>query len=382
MDKIKELLNRLAPIIKESEEQHEKRMDTGFNLFYLISDHYYRETFHSDIIAALLSPKEKHGGGNLYLNLFLDMIGVDKSNYQDAKVHKEYGTNDGTLGGRIDIFIEGENNHCVVVENKLNDAGDTYRQLPKYYQYLKKKKYIIDKFVYLPLNPYKTPDKSDWSDEERKNIDDKLIIIPAYQEGRKNLIDNWLEIAEEETKTKNEDAKVIIKQYRTVLHNLTIDIMSTMTLDSFYCELLKDDNLETVLSIRKMLDDLPHYLASRILEKYSSKCNPFDHIWTWPQNQNGKDAVFEGAVVNGIYLKIDIICDELGYDVWFNNPTQHFVPEQKFASLVESINSLADFEVAKDAKNRVTKHFAFTDEKGLCDFIDAILPELTSFIKK
>ena len=75
MDKIKELLSRLTPIIKESEEKQEKRMETGFNLFYLISDHYYRETFHSDIIAALLSPKEKHGGGNLYLDLFLDMIG-------------------------------------------------------------------------------------------------------------------------------------------------------------------------------------------------------------------------------------------------------------------------------------------------------------------
>ena len=378
MDKIKELFSRLAPIIKEREEKQEKRMETGFNLFYLISDHYYRETFHSDIIAALLSPKENHGGGNLYLNLFLDMIGVDKSNYQDAEVHKEYGTNDGTLGGRIDIFIEGENNHCVVVENKLNDAGDTYRQLPKYYQYLKKKKYIIDKFVYLPLNPYKTPDKSDWSDEERKNIDDKLIIIPAYQEGRKNLIDNWLEIAEEETKTKNEDAKVIIKQYRTVLHNLTIDIMSTTTLDSFYCELLKDDNLETVLSIRKMLDELPNYLASRIQEKYGAKCYPFSHIWIWAN----KDAVFEGAVVNSIYFKIDILCNELGYDVWFNNPSQDFVPEQEFASLVKSLNSLADFEIAKDAKNRVIKHFAFTDEKGLCTFIDAVLLELTSLIKK
>ena len=231
---------------------------------------------------------------------------------KNAEVYKEYGTNDGTLGGRIDIFIEGENNHCVVIENKLNNAGDTYRQLPKYYQYLKKKNCIIDKFVFLPLNPYKTPDKSDWSDEERKNIDNKLIIIPAYQEGRKNLIDNWLDIAVKETRTENEDARFIIKQYITVLHNLTLDIMSTTTLDSFYCELLKDDNLDTILSIRKMLDDLPHYLASRILGKYGTKCYPFDHMWIWPQNQNGKDAVFEGAIVNGIYLKIDILCDEDG----------------------------------------------------------------------
>lgn len=79
MDKIKELLERLAPLIKENADKQENRMETGFNLFYLISDHYYRETFHSDIIAALLSPKEKHGGGNLYLDLFLDMIGVSKA---------------------------------------------------------------------------------------------------------------------------------------------------------------------------------------------------------------------------------------------------------------------------------------------------------------
>ena len=108
MDKIKELLSRLAPILKESEEKQGKRMETGFNLFYLISDHYYRETFHSDIIAALLSPKEKHGEGNLYLDLFLEMIGVDKTLYKNANVRKEYGTNDGTLRGLIDIFIKGE----------------------------------------------------------------------------------------------------------------------------------------------------------------------------------------------------------------------------------------------------------------------------------
>ena len=118
--------------------------------------------------------------------------------------------------------------------------------------------------------------------------------------------------------------------------------------------------------------------ASRIQEKYGTKCYPFSHIWIWAN----KDAVFEGAIVNGIYLKIDILCNELGYDVWFNNPPQDFVPEQEFASLVKSLNSLADFEVAKDAQNRVIKHFAFTDEKGLCAFIDAVLLELASLIKK
>ena len=53
-------------------------MDPGFNVFHLISDYYYRETFHGDIIAALLSPDEKHGEGNLYIDLFIKMINRKK----------------------------------------------------------------------------------------------------------------------------------------------------------------------------------------------------------------------------------------------------------------------------------------------------------------
>ena len=374
MDKIKKLLDCLTPIIKESEEKQEKRMETGFNLFYLISDHYYRETFHSDIIAALLSPKENHGGRNLYLNLFLDMIGVDKSNYQDAEVHKEYGTNDGTLGGRIDIFIEGENNHCVVVENKLNDAGDTYRQLPKYYQYLKKKKYIIDKFVYLPLNPYKTPDKSDWSDEERKNIDDILCIIPAYQEGGANLIDNWLKIAE--TKTKNEDAKFIIKQYTTLLSNLTINIMSATTLESFYSELKKGDNLYTALSVRDMLNDLPEYMAKRIVDKYSSNYEPFEKVFLFSTSSQ-KAAVLHEAKVKEILISVDIYCSVQGYTIVFFN-RQGNVPEDEFQGLKNSLDSLKDFKKRIKVNNQYEFCLRFNEEDKVIFFVNNLLNELRS----
>ena len=374
MDKIKELLNRFAPIIKESEEKQRKQMETGFNLFYLISDHYYRETFHSDIIAALLSPKEKHGEGNLYLDLFLDMIEVDKSDYQNAVVYKEYGTNDGTLGGRIDIFIEGENKHCVVIENKLNNAGDTCRQLPKYYGYLKNK-YTIDKFVYLPLNPYKTPDKSDWSDEERKNIDDRLIIIPAYQEGRKNLIENWLIIAEKETITENEDARIIIKQYITVLRNLTIDIMSATKLESFYNEMIKGDNLETALSVRDMLNNLPEYMAKRIVDKYSSNYEPFEKVFLFSTSSK-KAAVLHEAKKNDISFSVDIYCNELGYEIVFFN-RQGNIPEEDFANLKISLkDALNGFEKRPNVNNQYELRLGFNEEVKVQSFVDDLLKEL------
>ena len=374
MDKIKELLNRLAPIIKESEEKQEKRMETGFNLFYLISDHYYRETFHSDIIAALLSPKEKHGGGNLYLNLFLDMIGVDKSNYQDAKVHKEYGTNDGTLGGRIDIFIEGENKHCVVVENKLNNAGDTYKQLPKYYHYLDNNKYNIDKFVYLPLNPYKTPDKSDWSDEERIFIDGKLKILPAFLEGEPNLIDNWLEIAEK--KTENEDARFIIKQYVTVLSNLTNSIMNAKSLKSFYNEMIEGDNLKTALSVRDMLNDLPEYMAKRIVDKYSSNYEPFEKVFLFSTSSQ-KAAVLHEAKVKEILISVDIYCSVQGYTIVFFN-RQGNIPEDEFQGIKNSLDSLKDFKKRIKENNQYEFCLRFNEEDKVISFVNNLLNELRS----
>ncbi len=374
MDKIKELLNRLAPIIKESEEKQEKRMETGFNLFYLISDHYYRETFHSDIIAALLSPKEKHGGGNLYLNLFLDMIGVDKSNYQDAKVHKEYGTNDGTLGGRIDIFIEGGNKHCVVVENKLNNAGDTYKQLPKYYHYLDNNKYNIDKFVYLPLNPYKTPDKSDWSDEERIFIDGKLKILPAFLEGEPNLIDNWLEIAEK--KTENEDARFIIKQYVTVLRNLTNSIMNAKSLKSFYNEMIEGDNLKTALSVRDMLNDLPEYMAKRIVDKYSSNYEPFEKVFLFSTSSQ-KAAVLHEAKVKEILISVDIYCSVQGYTIVFFN-RQGNIPEDEFQGIKNSLDSLKDFKKRIKENNQYEFCLRFNEEDKVISFVNNLLNELRS----
>ena len=372
MDKIKELLNRLVPIIKESEEKQEKRMETGFNLFYLISDHYYRETFHSDIIAAFLSPKEKHGGNNLYLDLFLDMIGVDKASYKNAEVSKEYATNDGTLGGRIDIFIEGEYNHCIVIENKLNDAGDTYRQLPKYYHYLEKKKYIIDKIVYLPLNPYKTPNKSDWTEEERKIIDDKLIIIPAYQEGRKNLIDDWL--IPSENKSENEDARVIFKQYRTVIHNLTIDIMSAKTLESFYNEMTKGDSLKTAMSVRDMLNDLPEYMAKRIVDKYNSNYDPFEKIFLFSTSSQ-KAAVLHEAKVKDTLISVDIYCDEQGYTIVFFNRKGN-INEEFFADLKNSLKSLNSFEKRPNANNQYELRLGFNEEHKVLSFVDGLLKEL------
>lgn len=252
MVNIEKMYEELSPHMKEYIENRKKRIETGFNLFYLISDYYYRETFHGDIIAALLDPKEKHNKGITYLSLFINLINskkqlVEKKYYESesTRVIKEQHTDDGILKGRIDIFIEGTDKHCIVIENKLNNAGDTNRQLPKYYKDLKEKEgYNIDAFVYLPLDPNKEPNKSEWSPEEIEYIDKHLVIIPAYTSEGINLVKDWLTPAENDSIN---DAKFIIKQYKTLLNNLTIDIMDNKDI----IEVLSKDenNIETTLNI-------------------------------------------------------------------------------------------------------------------------------------
>lgn len=277
MDKLKKLLEELAPKVKDYEARQKERMVTGFNLFYLISDYYYRETFHSDIIAAILDPKGKHENGKGYIDLFIDMINkkikvpVIKDYYSvESTVITELPTDDGELHGRIDIFIEGDiedkdgKRHCVVIENKLNNAGDTHRQLPKYYGFLKDK-YNIDAFVYLPLDPNKMPDKTGWTDDEICFIDSKFVKIPAYIEGKINLIDHWLTPAEKEG---NDDAKFVISQYNKVLKNLTIDYMSNKVIVDVLVS--SEDNFESTLGIIENLNSFYEKVKNAFIEDLSS----------------------------------------------------------------------------------------------------------------
>ena len=97
-----------------------------FNLFHVISDLYYRENFHSDLIAFFLDPNANHGYKHLMLDSFiflLNKIGcsIDVVNYRDAIVVREE--------AKIDILIKSESNkRAIIIENKINNAGDMPRQ--------------------------------------------------------------------------------------------------------------------------------------------------------------------------------------------------------------------------------------------------------------
>jgi len=376
IETVSNYMTKCSPISKEYCKSKEDIQKDVFNVFSLVSDLYYRENFHSDIISFFLDTKEKHGEGNAFLESFIQMLNkkgkrIDSSNYFDAVTIREE--------GKIDILIKSETTkRAIIIENKINNAGDMYRQIPRYYDYVTQN-YIVDAIVYLPLDERKEPDKVGWSNEDKEKVNPLIAVIPAYDKsGKINLVDNWLHPSI--LLSDNLDVVSTLRQYSNLITKLNDSIMDTIVLEKFYHELLQEDNLKTAQSIRNMLNELPGYLAARIQMKFSGNCFPFSKIWIY----KSQDAVFEGAILHNVYYKMDIWCYEHGYDVlfWWNpdNPAYNRITEEEFLQFVNSINSLSTFEINPQSKHQCIKHFDFSDEVGLYSFISALLGELKSLV--
>ena len=138
-------------IDKEIERIEREKQNNGFNLFTISSYNSYLENFHSDVIALLLSPKERHLQKEKFFKLFLSFLIekygaiIDENNYQNYEVLREK--------GRIDIWIKDKiSKRCIIIENKINDAIDMPNQIERYYDYASEKGYLVDNIVYLTLN--------------------------------------------------------------------------------------------------------------------------------------------------------------------------------------------------------------------------------------
>ena len=346
------------------------------NVFRIISDLYYRENFHSDLLCYFLNPKEKHKCGNLFLSAFIKMINkcganISISDYFDAEVSREQGDID---HGRIDILVLSKScNKAIVIENKIHDAPDMQRQLPKYYDYVTDiLGYTIDAIVYIPLDVAKKPDKSDWTESDKLHVNDSVLkIIPAYCDKTKvNLVSDWLEPAA--MLADQIDVISTLRQYLELIKHLNYNFMDTIIMEKFYNELLKSENFKSAQSIRNMMNELPLYMVNRIIKRYEGKCAPFQKI----NNYRNYVAYFGEDSICEVSVKINITCSESGYNVsflyWGNEEPSDVSNYEKLAGRIRCLD-----DSIKDA-NDAYKNFDFTNEKGMFAFVDELLKELSA----
>ena len=179
-----EIDKSIETILKKFNEALSKKeeFELGFNIFSLVSDTYYKENFHSEIVYSFLNLEGKHKKGSLYLNLFLEYLEIHnrENKYKTGiKVYNEIGID---KQRRIDLLLH-SNSHAVIIENKMNNAIDMENQLVDYYLHCKKENLEVDAILYWSVDGNKTPNETKWISEPEiiNEIRKKLTPISAFE---------------------------------------------------------------------------------------------------------------------------------------------------------------------------------------------------------
>jgi hypothetical protein len=380
LQRIMELIHDadLSALVRKYAEK--RNVDIGFNLFELISDHYYRETFHSDILNAFLDPEGKHRGQNKYLRLFLEYIAsqheakVDPSHYSNATTVREE--------GRMDILIKGSE-HAIFIENKINGAPDTDEQLYRYLELVEKKKqYVCDAIIYLNLHGDKPPDMSTWKDPKQKpKVEQKLKVICAYDGSddgsQKDLLRGWIQKCEKQSED-NSEAQHILRQYGKIIEKLGANIMNKPIMKEFY-KIIKDDKLKlkTALNLKEMLDELVKYRTEMIIEKFKSDLTPFTNI----SNYQNWVACFTGFISGEADLELGIGVYPEWYSLEFLDRNDRSGTKSHAKEILHKMGCLNDYTFEK-GRFKSRKIVAFpSEEENLFDRIASFKTELSKAIK-
>lgn len=283
VDKFKKFMcsPKLQEVYKKFIETKPK--DLGFNFFELVSDIYYRENLHSDILKEFLDSEGKHGEGNKFFRLFVELLNQVNPKL-DIKIEDFSNYSTKREEGRIDISILSEaSKKAIIIENKINGAPDMEHQLPSYVNGLENKGYSVVAVVYLTLGVSNGPNRDEkWSEEDCKKVDEKLVKLVAHQLPVKTCLSSWLkeciDLAE-----KN-DVKIILKHYKDLICHLGKESVNMEEVGNFY-SLLHENQIKPE-EIKNIVDKIPEYFIQMIYDNIENNIRPFNKINYNPPSPN------------------------------------------------------------------------------------------------
>ncbi len=272
MEEIKKLLDSVNSILREERIKKEESLRRGerFNVFEICGVAYY-EVMHSTIIANFLDPNGSHGQKDLFLKLFLNVVGDETSlDTSSSNVYTEYVIKD----GRIDILIEDNKGRGVIIENKIY-ASDQNEQLIRYNSFAEAKYKSGYTIYYLTLAGY------DASEKSAKDVKYKKI---SYT----NHILSWVENCIKESSTTPLIRETLV-QYSNHLKQLTNQDMETNNKEKLLQEMV--NHADAVALIGSSLEDYKKYVFKRYVEKsdiINEFCKKHDLIFNHSKLFDGK----------------------------------------------------------------------------------------------
>ncbi|MBN9299983.1 MAG: PD-(D/E)XK nuclease family protein [Filimonas sp.] len=299
-----------AKLLSLQKELTDKKTEDSFNLFELISTQYRRENLHSDIIAFLLDPSANHNQGISFLDSFLNIPDLLKNSQEPffnegdkIEVKREW--------FRIDITIlNHRSKQAILIENKINNAADMPKQLPRYHDILIGQGFSISSIVYIIAKTYKKPDTSEWTEEEKTVIQKLLHILPAYDLENPDLYNSWLHICN--TRCKDTELSTLLNHYMRIIKKIGETTMNKEIMEQFLQKMREGDNYSNAYSFVDLLSDLLAYRRDKIVATFKQGSLPFERIGPW-----NNVAVIDRWYMNKNEFAIDIVIEKDGYSFQF-----------------------------------------------------------------
>lgn len=255
---IKDLLSQLLPLHHAEQERLKKEEEEGkcFNVFSALNMCSDEVRLHSRLLATLLNPKANHGLENEFLKSFLIDLGLPEDYITYCKeqiVERPIGEVTEATGGRIDIILE-DRGHAVIIENKIY-AGDQPNQLLRYHNYgVKTFGENNFKLVYLTLNG------SEPSSDSLGGGHFEFIKL-SYAQDILGLLDRLM------TTYPQKPIHRTIKDYITIIKQLTHQDMDTKYQQSIIEEAIKYDNIDVTSELLLLREQIGEKLRKDYIIK-------------------------------------------------------------------------------------------------------------------
>lgn len=318
--------NEFEKAYKEYENKVKERRARGIHDYNVFDVLEAKEVKHSKFIASLLDPKGLHYQGDLFLNKFIEVCGIDDFGLDtsNAQAYREY--------KNIDIYITDGNKH-IIIENKIWDASDQDKQIYRYIETIKNENSSLDNdrilVLYLTPNDGKKPSQKSLNGFEIKdgflekgndkirykhiicndilgwlnkvkieivNLTDLNVIITQYEKAVKKLINQGEKMANdiiiEQIKKNYELCLNIHNEFENAKINLLNELFSKVT--ETLKKRIKTDDWEIDHEITEIATYTKFFSAK--LKEYNGKNHNGNYIYYCIESQIGYNNILFGLV--------------------------------------------------------------------------------------
>lgn len=341
-EKYQEFFNEFEKAYKEYENKVKERRARGIHDYNVFDVLEAKEVKHSKFIASLLDPKGLHYQGDLFLNKFIEVCGIDDFGLDtlNSQVYREY--------KNIDIYITDGNKH-IIIENK-RWTGDHDEQVARYIKTIIDKQNkdelseIYERILVLYLKPFDTEIKSlggidevgkdylklgqnqvafryisyeneilKWLNKvkiEIVNLTDLNVIITQYEKAVKNLINKGEKMENnliiEQIKKNYELCLNIHNEFENAKINLLNELFSKVT------KTLDDEEIKKTWEIEfHEITEITRFTKffSAKLQEYNGKNHNGNYIYYCIELQNKYNDISFGLVrSNEVKNRLDNDC--------------------------------------------------------------------------